>query len=654
MKKKWIACWLAAALALTSGAAPAMGAEFVSAADGNVFSDTEAPVSGPEAVPDVPAEAEASVPAEAGAEILAPEDTFAPAEPETSVPADTNLSVAEVPDQPVSPESPSEAGNPVSPAPSSAPAADSAAEPEAESSTEPFQDLSTEAVFASSGTADISTNAARISCKGYSAGQVRITAKIAAPIKSMDDSYYLFQVNPATNKLTRQVASLAKPAGKNKSITFRLDTSGHPEYVMSKYALAVKVKSSSKPSSFRRVSGAGYVSSPEKAALNTAAYKLPKTKKGLQTTEYSQLKATNSKAVFLNLAMSTVLASNAEAVSYTYNGKKYSFNKIGGYTNLVSQCNQKGIPVTIQLLLDWTPSTKGLAAAKSPRAGSAYYAWNSTSSASRQKMEALFSFLSELFSSDSCYVSNWILGNEINSARRWNYAGNVSQSTYVKLYSEAFRCLYNAVRSRRASSKCFICLDHYWNTTREEYAGKSILNSFHASLKNLQANVNWNLAYHAYPFPLTDARFWSGKYKNDLTNYSTSPVISLNNLSVLTNYIKKNFGSKTRVILSEQGFTSSQGQDIQAAALALGYYIAACNPMVDTFHIRSYEDQAHEVAQGLAMGIRGKKAFQVFKYMDSSKSLRYTSSFLKKQVGRSWSKRVPWYSSKRLSRTYRK
>lgn len=45
--------------------------------------------------------------------------------------------------------------------------------------------------------------------------------------------------------------------------------------------------------------------------------------------------------------------------------------------------------------------------------------------------------------------------------------------------------------------------------------------------------------------------------------------------------------------------------------------------MIDAFIIRSYKDEAHEVAQGLAMGLKdanGKKktAYNVFKNMDSS------------------------------------
>lgn len=517
---------------------------------------------------------------------------------------------------------------------------------------EEFSDAEEEDLF-SSGPAANALATAITSCKGYSAGQVRVTVKIPSLVRSKDKYYYLFQVDPNTNKLSKKVSRVRKPEEDNASVTFKLNTSGHPEYVMSKYALAAKTKSGSSLSSYTRISGTSYVSSPEKAAADTSAYAVPKSKKGLQTTSITQLTETKSKTAFINLPVSILLVNNAERVTYTYNGKKYNFNKIGGYTQLVSQCNQKGIQVTMQIMLDWTSSTKSLTASGSQGPRSAYYAWNTTNAASRQKMEALFSFVSELFGSSDCYVSNWILGNEVNTYSVWNYPGNMSKTQYVANYSETFRYLYNAVRSKRASSKAFICLDHYWNHTGQGYAAKDMMDSFARKVNALQPGVNWNLAYHAYPFPLTDPRFWSGSNSNYLTNNSDSTVISLNNLSVLTNYVKKNYGTKTRVILSEQGFTSTKGQDAQAAAVALGYYIAACNPMIDAFIIRSYQDEGHEVAQGLAMGIKGKKAFKVFLNMDSSKTLTYTSSYLKKQVGSKWTGKVLGYNKKRLYTMYR-
>lgn len=517
----------------------------------------------------------------------------------------------------------------------------------------PLGDITTDAVFASKGNSSISTSLAKITCKGSSAGRMQVKAVISKKVASKDDYYYLFQVNPVTNRLSKKVARLKKPSGRNKSIVFKLKTKDHPEYIMSKYALAVKTKSPKKLSSYQIISNTRYVQSPEKTAVYKTAYQLGATKKGLQTTTISELEDTKAKHDFLNLAVSTI-CSGPSMITYKYNGKKYSFDALYGYRNLVSYCNRKGIPVTMQLNLDWTDCTKDLIYVNAPASGFRYYAWDPYEKASRQKMEAMFSYLGEIFGTDDCYISNWILGNEVNSCDRYFYAGNISESNYIKLYSETFRCLYNAVRSTRASSKCFVCLDQYWNNTWENFAGKNIVNGLHANLKKMQSGVNWNLAYHAYPFPLTEPAFWSGKYAHNTPNNPSAEVISLINISALTNYIKTNFGSKTRIILSEQGFTSSKGQDIQAAAVSLAYYIAACNPMIDAFIVRSYQDEGHEVAQGLAMGLKGKKAFSVFQKMDTSKSLSYTSSYLNSQVGGNWKNHVPGFNAKYLSKTYRK
>lgn len=505
-----------------------------------------------------------------------------------------------------------------------------------------------------SSAAKANTSASKItSCQGYSKGKIRIQAKVAATVKSVDQYYYLFAVNPYTQKLGKKIAKVEKPDGKDKVITFMLETAGHPEYVLSQYAIGVKTRKANKISSYTRISDTSYVSYPEKTASNQDAYALPATKKGLQTTNFQELKNTKSKTAFFNLPVSILLTKNAETVPYKYNGKTYYFNKIGGYTNLVSQCNKNGIQVTGQIILDYTSATKSLTATGRQVSGANYYAWNTKNTASRLKMEALFSFIGELFGSKNCYVSNWILGNEVNTPKPWHYAGNMSKADFIANYSDTFRSLYNAVRSKKAGTRVFICVDHYWNMTVQGYAAKDLVDSFARRIKTLQKGVNWNLAYHAYPFPLTDPRFWSGKNSHLMTNSSSSGVISLNNLNALTNYIKKTYGSNTRILLSEQGFTSTKGQEVQAAALSLGYYIAACNPMVDGFIIRSYADASHEVAQGLAMGIKGKKAFQVFTNMDSSKGLSYTKTYLTKQVGKKWSSKVPNYSTKRLYSMYR-
>lgn len=288
---------------------------------------------------------------------------------------------------------------------------------------------------------------------------------------------------------------------------------------------------------------------------------------------------------------------------------------------------------------------------------------NDGTSPDRQTMEAMFAYLGEKFGKNNCYISNWILGNEVNSASGYYYVGNVSFSKFISMYSEAFRCLYNAVKSSRGSSKVFICLDNCWNQKNAFticYSARSTLESFAAKISDMQKDVNWNLAYHAYNQPLSDSQFWSGANASMFTSdANTTTFITMRNIQTLTDYVKNRFGSNTRIILSEQGFSSTYGgQTNQAAAIALAYYKAACNPMIDAFIIRSYKDEAHEVAQGLAMGLKdanGKKktAYNVFKNMDSSNSLKYTEKVLKSQVG-NWKSLVPGYSTGKISSMYRK
>ena len=494
--------------------------------------------------------------------------------------------------------------------------------------------------------------------KGTKAKTITASASIANYVKSVDDYYYLLYVDSNSGKVKKEAAKVKKPEMSNGKITFKLDISGHPEYTQGKFAVGVKKSKTA----YTVISSKSYVSNPEKLSSNTAAYFVPKTKKGIQATNFSEVTDTKSKNVFFNLYISDLMRKDSGVETYKYNGKTYHFNGLYGYEYLVQQCNAKGIQVTAQISIDKNASTQSLTTGSSPYAETAYYGWNTDNAATRQTMEAMFAYLGEKFGRNNCYISNWILGNEVNSASGYYYVGNVSFSKFISMYSEAFRCLYNAVRSSRGSSKVFICLDNCWNQKNAFsvcYSAKSTLDNFATKISEIQKNVNWNLAYHAYNQPLSDSRFWSGANASMFTSDANSTTfITMRNIDTLTSYVKSRYGSNTRVILSEQGFSSTGGQANQAAALALAYYKAACNPMIDAFIVRSYKDEAHEVAQGLAMGLKdanGKKktAFNVFSNMDSSNSLKYTEKVLSSQVG-NWKAQIPGYNVKRISSMYRK
>lgn len=487
-------------------------------------------------------------------------------------------------------------------------------------------------------------NSAKItSCKSTGTGKVKVKATIKKRVASSDDYYYLVYVSPTTKKPYKMAARTYK----KKKITFKLKTAENQGYVTSFYVIAVK-----KNGKYQPLCASTYVKNPKKAAKNKSGYRLGQTKKGIQySNSVEELYSCGAKNTFLNVTASMVC--NGGTVPYVYNGKTYYFNDMASYQQIVSACNRRRINVTMQILLDWTDGQTDMIAAKARVAGAApFYTWNISNNKSREKMEAMFCYLGQVFGKKDCYTSNWILGNEVNNPNGWNYAGGMSKTAYFRTYAYGFRSLYYAVKSQYSSAKIFICVDNLWNTAAPGgYSAKTVISSFTKELNRLQKGLQWNLAYHAYSFPLTNTLFWNDR---GITYDENSPYITMRNLNELTKYIKKKYGSSVRIILSEQGYTSSSGQSNQAAAIAYSYYIAACNPMIDSFIIRSYSDHPVEVAQGLSMGIAGKEAFQVFRYMDTGKSGKYTRRYLGVIGADSWKQIVPGYSKKRLRKMYRK
>ncbi len=488
-----------------------------------------------------------------------------------------------------------------------------------------------------------SDSAKLTSCKATGTGKISVKATVKKRVASSDDYYYLMYLNPF-NKRTLKVAAKAY---KKKSITYTLKTTENPGYAVSMYGIAVK-----KSGKYQLISNGSYVGNVEKAASNKAKYNPGSTKKGIQfQNSMDEIYACGAKQNFLNVTASMVL--NNATVPYYYNGKTYYFNAMESYQNIVMDCNKNGITVTMQIMLDWVEGHADLIDPKARAAGAApFYSWFVTNSEVRQKMEAMFSYLGMVFGKKNCYTSNWILGNEVNNPAMWHYKGSMSTGEYFKSYTYAFRALYHAVKSQQANANIFICTDNLWNTSPSGgYSAWQVINSFTSKLNSMQPGLKWNLAYHAYSFPLTYTKFWDGY---GVTDEIHSPYITMKNIGVLTNYIKKTYGRSVRIILSEQGYSSTWGQSTQAAALAYSYYIAACNPMIDAFIIRSYLDHPVEVAQGLSMGIAGKEAFDVYKYMDTTSSNAYTNRYLGMLGGSVWESLVPEYHLSRIIKMYRK
>ena len=124
-------------------------------------------------------------------------------------------------------------------------------------------------------------------------------------------------------------------------------------------------------------------------------------------------------------------------------------------------------------------------------------------------------------------------------------------------------------------------------------------------------------------------------------------MVTMANIHVVTDYLQQETflteeGEVRSVILSELGYTSLKGEEVQAAAIAYAYKIAEANQHIDSILFSRQTDAAEEIAQGLAMGLNRldgshKYAYQVYKYMDTEQQEQYTG-FAKGMIGISdWS-----------------
>lgn len=135
-------------------------------------------------------------------------------------------------------------------------------------------------------------------------------------------------------------------------------------------------------------------------------------------------------------------------------------------------------------------------------------------------------------------VSNWVIGNEVNNQKDWNYMGPMDLTNYVRTYLKAFRVFYTAIKTASASDRVYISLDYNWNNEIDgklKYGGKNIVDSFN-SIANVEGQFDWGLAYHPYPYPMTEPEFWDDDQSGLVTNDFNSPIINFKNLNTLTDY----------------------------------------------------------------------------------------------------------------------
>lgn len=294
---------------------------------------------------------------------------------------------------------------------------------------------------------------------------------------------------------------------------------------------------------------------------------------------------------FYNCIINSGFASDADAkknrktgTAWEYEGKTYYFNNPLNL-GLIRYCNERDITVNVEFLLQYDQSKVRLIDPESRDGGGhAYYAPNMITPEVKKEYEAFFDYLAYKCSMESCHIDNWILGNEVNmgnSSIGYHYTGG-SKDKWVSKYASYFKVVRSAVRKYTDVTRISICVDHSWNDSDQGrgISTKSYLNSF----AKLVGKNDWCISYHAYPAVLFETKLWeisayAGQKLNP--NNASARFVDGGNLNVMTNYVKNTFGSSHRIMLTEQGFSTYQGANNQAAAFVITYYAAKFSGMVD-------------------------------------------------------------------------
>lgn len=485
--------------------------------------------------------------------------------------------------------------------------------------------------------------------------------------KSDDRRIYVFNIATYDDGLAEgqePITSVRKSDDKF-SFTFNLNYKQANTRLFDKFAVGIKQNGK-----YVLLSDCSYITNPEARAQYQYAYPKAASIKGLlidpNKLKGNELSDLGVKQAAYNIPIGRLVghtsSANYPTIYYNYQGQTYLFDGqvVAEYDIVFSRLTQLGIQTTAIILNDWNGGYLNLIHPNARIEGACpYYMFNAADKSGVDHLGAVATFLAERYSGTAHgQVVNWVIANEINARKHWNYYPAVDVQSYTEAYADSFRVFYNAIKSVNACAKIYMPLDQTWNRNLNDgdYDARDVLDCFNSYIKS-EGNIDWDLSHHPYPVPLTHAAFWNmpSNYKrmNLVTNSPDTKMVTIQNINVITDYLQREQfmnpdGESRSVILSEQGFNSLSGEGIQAAAYAYAYYIAEANSHIDGFLLNRQTDAAAEVAQGMAFGLNNadgshKQVYNVFKHIDGPNSQSVTE-FAKSIIGiSSWSDVIRHY-----------
>ncbi len=408
-------------------------------------------------------------------------------------------------------------------------------------------------------------------------------------VASEDGQYHLVASNAnQTAPVGTDVAQVPVAAAANFSIPLAKNTAN--SMLFKKFTVCVISGGALKP-----VSNSMYITNPE-ACASFAPARMDYGKKGIlpdllkSVADLNQPADLGAKQVNLNFPLSRL-------------------NSLAGFDYSVRKYNSLGMQVNFIILVDNnTPATFVNPYSMDAFGAHNNYGLNAHTDEGVAALEYAASYLAKHYSGIGYgQVDNFIIGNEVNAWYLWNYMNCGSNEVFMKEYSDAFRIMYNGIKSENANANVYACIDHQWARAEASYyvSGKYFLTQLNNNIKS-EGNIDWRVAVHPYNAPLYAAGAWTtGK---NVSHNQNSPYITMANLDVLTDFLctpemRSSTGAVRTIKCSEVGYSSANGEAAQAADLVYAYLSAENNRYVDGLVISRERDHEFDISQGMVSGL---------------------------------------------------
>lgn len=490
------------------------------------------------------------------------------------------------------------------------------------------------------------------------ADQITVTAT-ASGVASEDGNLYLFELKPYQSSIAGRTDYCAMAANApTVTFTTALGNGTANSKLCSRFVVAAKAGGA-----YTAVSQEYYITNPEALATHTVANPVMTSIKGItaDNAAITALADLGVKHASYELAIDRFFTPGA-GIAYAYNGKTYSFNQavVAEYDMVMTLLASQNVEVTMNIVNYYNAATALTVKPSARVAGYRHYAFNMDEQQGAESIEALMAFLTARYSNAATgLISNWIIGNEVNNNNPWYYAGNYNVTNFALEYEKAFRVCYNAIKSQNANARVLTCIDQRWtweDGTANQYGAKKFIDAFNTDVAS-HGNIDWGVAWHPHPVPLTAAKFWdmpaSYKALNLISSNANTRMINPQNMDVFTNYMAQpSFlapnGQVRYIIISEILFNSQGSNEAtQAASFAYAYKLAEKNPYIKGFIVHRTVDNIYEKnSDGIACGLYNcdangwastpKQIYDVFKYIDTPQSAAYTQFALPIIGASSW------------------